>query len=168
MVAGYMLFYGGDRSAVPSVLIGRQAPTLDLSPLPGRDATLLSDAYFDQLPAEIDVVALNVWASWCVPCRAEHPQIVAMSNMPNVQVVGLNYKDKGEDALAFLRELGDPYTAIGADSEGRTAIEYGVYGVPETFLIDRTGIIREKYVGPIIRSTFEDKVKPAIQRIAGS
>ncbi|MEM1364839.1 MAG: DsbE family thiol:disulfide interchange protein [Pseudomonadota bacterium] len=161
------LLRGGASNELPSALIGQRIPPLPLVPLPGREATSLSEAYFDNLDPEIDVVALNVFASWCVPCRAEHPQIEAMADMKNVEVVGLNYKDRPEAALAFLQELGDPYAAIGGDPDGRVALDYGVYGVPETFLIDRDGVIRARYAFPILPSNFADQVRPAILEIAG-
>ncbi|MEO0497340.1 MAG: DsbE family thiol:disulfide interchange protein [Pseudomonadota bacterium] len=161
------LLRGGATSEIPSALVGQPIPPLPLVPLPGKEAAALSDAFFASLEADIDVVALNVFASWCVPCRAEHAQIEAIADMENVLVVGLNYKDKPEAALAFLDELGDPYAALGGDPDGRVALDYGVYGVPETFLIDRNGIIRARYAFPILPSNLEQQVLPAIAQIAG-
>lgn len=161
------LLRGGASSEIPSALVGQPIPALPLVPLPGMEAAALSQAFFETLDPGVDVVALNVFASWCVPCRAEHAQIEAMAAMENVLVVGLNYKDKPEAAIAFLDELGNPYSALGGDPDGRVALDYGVYGVPETFLIDRDGIIRARYAFPILPSNLEQQVLPAIKQIAG-
>jgi cytochrome c biogenesis protein CcmG, thiol:disulfide interchange protein DsbE len=109
------------------------------NPVPG-----LSDA---DLKGRVTVV--NVWASWCVPCRQEHPALVELAKDPAVRVVGINYKDSPDNARRFLRELGNPFAAIGADSSGRAAIDWGVYGVPETFVVGPDGTIRHKHIGPL-------------------
>lgn len=112
-----------------------------------------------------EVVAVNVFASWCIPCRAEHPLISRMAEDKIVPVYGLNYKDKKEDATAWLNELGDPYTRIGHDLSGRAGIEWGVTGVPETFIIGKNGRIRYKYVGPITADALNEVVIPKIQEL---
>jgi cytochrome c biogenesis protein CcmG/thiol:disulfide interchange protein DsbE len=106
---------------------------------------------------------LNVWASWCVSCREEHPLLLELSRSRTVQVYGLNYKDKREDALGWLRDFGDPYLLSAIDPEGRVAIDYGVYGVPETYLIDRNGVIRFKQVGPVTPDVLQDKILPLVK-----
>ncbi|MEO0637667.1 MAG: DsbE family thiol:disulfide interchange protein [Pseudomonadota bacterium] len=162
------LMRGGASDEIPSALIGQPIPPLELEAVSGQTSEVLSTGFLETLPPEVDVVALNVFASWCVPCRVEHPQIEAIAALDNVVVVGLNYKDKPEDAVAFLAELGNPYAAIGGDPEGRVALDYGVYGVPETFLIDRQGVVRARYAFPILPSHLIEQVQPAIQRIAGA
>ena len=144
-----------DVQRLPSALIDKPVPVFTLEPLndgqPG-----LSDA---DLKAP-GVKLLNIWASWCGPCRVEHPQLMALAES-GVTLHGLNYKDEPDNARAFLAELGDPYTLIGADRSGRTGIEFGVYGVPETFVIDGTGTITYKHVGPLLARDL-DKLRQAI------
>ena len=109
---------------------------------------------------------LNVWASWCVPCLAEHPYVTQLARTPaRVQVIGLNYKDKPADAQAWLQKHGDPYSSIVADRDGRVGIDYGVYGVPETFVIDRAGVIRHKQIGPITPEVLRDKLLPLLKEL---
>jgi cytochrome c biogenesis protein CcmG, thiol:disulfide interchange protein DsbE len=141
--------FAGDPSRVPSALIGRAVPAFTLDPVPGlteggNPVPGLSDA---DLKGRVTVV--NVWASWCVPCRQEHPALVELAKDPAVRVVGINYKDSPDNARRFLRELGNPFAAIGADSSGRAAIDWGVYGVPETFVVGPDGTIRHKHIGPL-------------------
>lgn len=147
-----------DPEALPSTFIGQPAPPLQLTDLPGKPA-LPSDVMTDG-----EVKLINFWASWCIPCRVEHPQIEALSEI--VPVYGINYKDNRDAspdaALRFLEELGDPYAAIGADDTGRTGIEWGLYGVPETFVVDGDGIVRLRFAGPITASVMEDTILPAI------
>ena len=131
-----------DPSRVPSPFIGKPAPAFELPDLFGGPK--LTNAAF-----EGRVSVLNVFASWCLPCRVEHPFLMALAKDGKAQVLGLNYKDKPEDAKAWLEKHGNPYSRIGADRSGRAAIEWGVYGVPETFLIGPDGRIRHKVVGPI-------------------
>jgi cytochrome c biogenesis protein CcmG/thiol:disulfide interchange protein DsbE len=152
-----------DASVVPSVLIDKPAPEFSLPPLPGRE-TGLSRADLTQG----DISVLNVFASWCIPCRAEHPLIKRLSREADVPVYGLNYKEKNpEDGGKWLDELGDPYTAVGMDLSGRTGIDFGVYGVPETFIIDGTGQIRYKHVGPVTVDVLEDVLMPKIAELKG-
>lgn len=142
---------------VPSPLIGRPVPAFSLPPVLGRTSGL-SDK---DLKGEVSVV--NVFASWCVPCRQEHPLIQRLAR--EVPVHGLNYKDRPEDAARWLDELGDPYTRTGADIDGRVSIDWGVYGVPETFVIDRDGRIAYKQIGPIQPQVLEEKILPLIHKL---
>jgi cytochrome c biogenesis protein CcmG/thiol:disulfide interchange protein DsbE len=142
--------YAGDPSRVPSALIGRPAPAFALAPMPGLSANGqpvpgLSDG---DLKGQVTVV--NVWASWCAPCRQEHPALMALAKEPSLRVVGINYKDQPENARRFLGALGNPFAAVGIDPNGRTAIDWGVYGVPETFIVGPDGTIRHKHIGPLL------------------
>ena len=110
-----------------------------------------------------DLTLVNVWASWCVPCRQEHPLLMQLAERGSVKVVGINYKDQPENALRFLGELGNPYEAVGVDASGRTAIDWGVYGVPESYLVDETGTIVYKKVGPFSEESFAEELLPAIE-----
>ncbi len=152
----------GDPSVLPSALIGHPAPVTDLPPLPGieRDGKAipgLSNATF--LGA---VTLVNVWASWCVPCRDEVPFLDQLSKDKRIQLVGINYKDSPEDARRFLNRFGNPFVATGRDGSGRTSIDWGVYGVPETFLIGRDGRIAYKLVGPITADNLIRTLEPEI------
>ena len=142
--------------ALPSTIEGRQAPAIAGVELPGLasfdDATLRGG----------DVTLVNFWASWCVPCRAEHPMIKELSEQ--LPVYGINYKDEAADGLDFLAELGDPFTAHVADATGRMGINWGLYGVPETYVIAGDGTVVLRWAGPITRSIMEDTIKPAIER----
>ena len=128
---------------VPSPLIDKPAPAFALPRLGDAGGTLKRDELLGR------VWVLNVWASWCVPCRAEHPLLVELARKRVAPLYGLNYKDKADTAQAFLRQLGDPYTATVVDADGRVGIDYGVYGVPETFDIDKAGFIRHNQIGPL-------------------
>lgn len=154
-IAGFLLsgLYRADPDGLPSTFIGRAAPALTVTELDGR--TLLTPA----LLAADDVKLVNFFASWCVPCRVEHPQIEALGKL--LPVYGIDHKDKPEDAARFLQELGDPYAAIGADP-GRTGIDWGITGVPETFVIDADGRVAFRYAGPITASVMTDTILPAI------
>lgn len=147
--------FSGDASKVPSALIGKPAPAVTLAPLQGlqRDGQPVPAFGMADL-AEGKATIVNVFASWCAPCRVEHPFLVAMADSAavkqgKVQLVGFNYKDEAENARRFLGALGNPYSAVGADRAGRAAIDWGVYGVPETFLIGPDGRILDKHVGPL-------------------
>ena len=131
-----------DPTVVPSPLIGKSVPEFALPPLDGRAEGLSSDDLRN------DVTLVNVFASWCVACRAEHPLFMELQRRGMVVVHGINYKDRPEDAKRWLADLGDPYTRIGADLDGQVSIDWGVYGVPETFLVDEDGVIRYKQIGP--------------------
>lgn len=150
-----------DPRKIPSVLIDRPAPQFSLPGLPGLGDGLATD----HLTGQPQLV--NVFASWCGPCRIEHPVLMRLSQEAGIPVLGINYKDKPDDALAFLNETGNPYMRIGADRDGRVGIEWGVYGVPETFVIDATGRIRYKHVGPILPGDMEEKILPIIRELRG-
>ena len=142
---------------VPSPLIGKPVPQFSLPPVKGR-VLGLSDK---DLKGKVSVV--NVFASWCVPCRQEHPLIQQLATV--VPVHGLNHKDRPDDAARWLGELGDPYTRTGADLDGRVSIDWGVYGVPETFVIDRDGRIAYKQIGPITPQVLRDTIVPLVNRL---
>jgi len=144
---------------LPSALIGRPVPEFELPPIEGREDGLSSA----DLRGGISIV--NVWASWCVPCRTENPLLVELAESGTVPIYGINYKDNSEEALAFLEELGDPFTRIGADRSGRVAIDWGVYGLPETFVIDAEGRIAYKHVGPFDRQSLEEDILPVVRRL---
>jgi cytochrome c biogenesis protein CcmG, thiol:disulfide interchange protein DsbE len=136
------LLSGRDNTTVPSALIGRPAPDAALAPLGGNPA-------FSMPALKGEVVIVNVWASWCAPCRDEHPLLIALSKDERFVLAGINYKDGAANAVGFLEELGNPFDVIGADESGRAAIDWGVYGVPETFIVGRNGLIAFKHVGPL-------------------
>lgn len=142
-VFAYRVNDGADRSVVPSALIDAPAPAVTLPPLAGGAPGIVPDMF------EGRVTLLNVFASWCAPCRVEHPLLMEIAGTPDLQLVGLNYKDKAPAAQAFLAELGNPYDVVGVDADGRAGIEWGVYGVPETFIVGPDGTIRAKHVGPL-------------------
>lgn len=162
------LFYGrlfsGDASRVPSALIGRDAPKLDLPPLEGLTADGKPVPGLTATDFDGGVTVLNVFASWCVPCRDEHPYLVELSKMPGFRLVGLNYKDDADNARRFLGRFGNPYAAVGVDSSGRAAIDWGVYGVPETFVVGRDGLITYKYIGPIDANGLKQRLIPEIEK----
>ncbi|PRY26256.1 cytochrome c biogenesis protein CcmG/thiol:disulfide interchange protein DsbE [Aliiruegeria haliotis] len=162
-VAG--LFFAGmhreNPDSLPTALKGQQAPTLELAPL--ADKPLLTD----EALRNGDVKLVNFWASWCAPCRVEHPQLVELAK-EGIEIHGINYKDKDDKALAFLSGLGDPYTLSGTDSSGRTGLDWGVYGVPETFVVDGEGRIVTRFAGPIISSVLENTIRPAIEEARGN
>ena len=141
---------------VPSPLIGKPVPAFDLPPVKGRTPGL-SGA---DLKGEVSLV--NVFASWCAACREEHPLLMELTRNGIVPIHGLNYKDKPNDAESWLNELGDPYTRTGADLNGRVGIEWGVYGVPETFVVDRNGRIAYKHIGPLTPKALRNKILPLI------
>ena len=143
---------------VPSPLIGKPAPPFEL---PRLDAP---DKSFSQKEMLGKVWVLNVWASWCPPCLVEHPIVTDLAK--TVPVVGLNYKDTREEALPWLKRNGNPYELIVFDAAGRIGIDYGVYGVPETYVIDRKGVIRYKHIGPLTPEVTRDKVRPLVQELA--
>jgi cytochrome c biogenesis protein CcmG/thiol:disulfide interchange protein DsbE len=141
--------FSGDPSRVPSALIGRPVPAFALAPLEGLQASGQPVPGLAQADLKGRVTVVNVWASWCAPCRQEHPLLMDLAKDPSVQVVGINYKDNPENARRFLGALGNPFAAVGVDPNGRTAIDWGVYGVPETFIIGPDGTIRHKQIGPL-------------------
>lgn len=135
----------GDPSTLPSVLINKPVPTFSLPAIEQLGVPGLTDA--DLKTGTVTVV--NIWASWCVPCREEHAQLVQLSKRSDIRLVGINNKDQPENARRFLGALGQPFAAIGSDSNGRVSIDWGGYGVPETFIVDGKGVIRHKHVGPL-------------------
>jgi cytochrome c biogenesis protein CcmG/thiol:disulfide interchange protein DsbE len=139
---------------VPSPLVGKPAPAFELPVLQQ------SDKKFGPADMKGKVWLFNVWASWCESCRDEHPLLVALAKQAVLPIVGLNYKDKGEDAQRWLKQFGDPYQLSVVDAEGRIGIDYGVYGVPETYLIDGDGVIRFKQIGAITPQILEQKIMP--------
>ncbi len=153
----------GDPSIVPSVLIGKPAPDFKLAPIDGLNLPGLSRV--DLGSGKVTIV--NVWASWCAPCRAEHPVLLELSKRPDVKLVGIDNKDDPENARRFLGTLGNPYSAIGSDADGRATIDWGTYGVPETFIVDGQGIIRFKLIGglttELLNSGFAAEIEKAKQ-----
>ncbi len=147
---------------VPSPLIGKPAPAFKLSELHQNGKLLGKEDMLGK------VWLLNVWASWCVSCREEHPVLVEFSKQNIVPLYGLNYKDKRDDALAWLKQFGDPYTASIVDADGRVGIDYGVYGVPETFVIDKAGVVRYKQIGPVTPKALNEKILPLLKQLQQS
>jgi cytochrome c biogenesis protein CcmG/thiol:disulfide interchange protein DsbE len=165
-VAGFVLLVGllaiglqRDPREVPSPLIDKPAPVFDL---PRLDAPM---SRFSPEHLRGQVWLLNVWASWCVSCREEHPILLKLSHSGTVPVIGLDYKDQKNDAQQFLQRLGNPYQVIAFDADGRVGIDYGVYGVPETYVIDAQGVIRHKHIGPLTTTALEKTVLPLIDRL---
>jgi cytochrome c biogenesis protein CcmG/thiol:disulfide interchange protein DsbE len=148
-----------DPREVPSPLIGKPAPAFRLSKLHAPNETL------GAADLKGTVWLLNVWASWCVSCRVEHPLLVQLAQQNIVPVYGLDYKDKPDDGRAWLTQNGNPYAASIVDLDGRVGIDYGVYGVPETFVIDKTGIVRYKQIGPITPEALQDKILPLVREL---
>ncbi len=161
LAAGVWMSRKPNREALPSPLVGKPAPAFTLPSLhePERMVSLsdLRGAPF----------LMNVWGSWCAACREEHPVLTRFAETKRVRVVGYNYKDARADALRWLEQFGNPFWLVVADREGRTAIDWGVYGAPETFLVDADGVIRWKHVGPITDATVRDEILPALQKIEG-
>lgn len=164
------LFYrglSGDPAEVPSVLINKPVPDFALAPVAALNLPGLASA--DLKKGEVTLV--NVWASWCVPCRSEHPLLMELARREDLRVVGINYKDDPENARHFLITLGVPFTAVGSDANGRASVDWGVYGVPESFLVDGKGVIRLKWIGPLSAEALRNEIIPkveAIRRGAGS
>jgi cytochrome c biogenesis protein CcmG/thiol:disulfide interchange protein DsbE len=160
------LFYfrlgAGDPSRIPSALIGRPAPQTDLPPVSGliKDGKPVPGVHAADFKGAVTLV--NVWASWCIPCHEETPLLAKLATDKRIRLVGINYKDEPENARRFLGRYGNPYAATGADRSGRAAIDWGVYGVPETFVIGRDGRIAYKLVGPITADNLKHVLEPAI------
>lgn len=164
LLAGLILLFAYglklDPRKIPSPLVGKPLPAFALPTLadPGRQLGP------QQLRGR--VYLLNVWASWCVACREEHPLLNELARAKTVTLIGLNYKDQRADALAWLKEMGNPYETSLSDLDGRLGIELGVYGVPETFVIDKEGVIRYKHIGPLTPAVLEQKLLPLIKQIS--
>jgi cytochrome c biogenesis protein CcmG, thiol:disulfide interchange protein DsbE len=159
----------GDPSRIPSALIGRAAPATELPAVAGLERN--GQPVPGIMPADFKdaVTVLNVWASWCVPCRDEAPLLVKLAADKRIRLVGINYKDQADNARRFLGRFGNPFAASGADASGRAAIEWGVYGVPETFIVGRDGRIAYKLVGPLTPENLERVLKPEIEKaLAGT
>ncbi len=161
-VFGFYLYQmgpgGKDISVVPSALIDKPAPEFSLPPIEGRNDGFASS----DLAGKVSLV--NVFASWCLPCRVEHPILMRLAD-EGVPIFGINIRDKPEDARRFLDQLGNPYRRIGADNNGRVSIDWGVYGYPETFIVDRGGRIRYKKIGPIMPRDLDEKIRPILERL---
>lgn len=147
---------------VPSPLIDKAAPAFRVPQLHAADKTIAPEDLKGK------VWLFNVWASWCVSCRQEHPLLVELAKRNVVPIIGLNYKDGRDAGLGWLREHGDPYALSAFDADGRVGIDYGVYGVPETFLIDKAGVIRYKHIGPLTAEAIENKLLPKIKELNGA
>jgi cytochrome c biogenesis protein CcmG/thiol:disulfide interchange protein DsbE len=154
----------GDPSRLPSALIGRPVPATDLPPVAGlvRDGAAVPGLASSDFSGAVTLV--NVWASWCVPCHDEAPLLMKMAEDKRLRIVGINYKDQPENARRFIGRHGNPFLAVGADPNGRASIDWGVYGVPETFVVGRDGRIAYKLVGPITPDNLERTLKPAIEK----
>jgi cytochrome c biogenesis protein CcmG, thiol:disulfide interchange protein DsbE len=156
----------GDPSVLPSALIGHPAPVTDLPPLPGVERNGKPIPGVSNATFQGAVTLVNVWASWCVPCRDEVPFLEQLSKDTRIQLVGINYKDAAEDARRFLNRFGNPFAANGRDASGRTSIDWGVYGVPETYLVGRDGRIAYKLVGPVTADNLVRTLEPEIAKAA--
>jgi cytochrome c biogenesis protein CcmG/thiol:disulfide interchange protein DsbE len=159
-----LLLGAGDPSRIPSALIGYPAPRTDLAPLPGLERDGKAIPGLDSAEFQGRVTVLNVWASWCVPCREEAALLMTVAADPRLRVVGMNYKDQPDNARRFLRRYGNPFAANGTDGNGRAANEWGVYGVPETFVIGRDGRIAYKLIGPVTPDNLKTALQPAIEK----
>ena len=162
-----LFFYrlgSGDPSRIPSALIGHPVPAIDLPPIPGleRDGKAVPGVTNATFQGAVTIV--NVWASWCVPCHDEAPLLEQLSRDKRIQLVGINYKDAPDNARRFLSRYGNPFAAAGRDETGRASIDWGVYGVPETFLIGRDGRIAYKLVGPITADNLANTLGPQIEK----
>ena len=144
---------------VPSPFIGKPAPQFTLPELLGTNETISNHDFKDQ------VWLLNVWASWCAACRDEHPLLNQLSTQEVAPILGLNYKDNNTEAIAWLNQFGNPYQQVAVDQDGQIGIEYGVYGVPETFVIDKNGDIRHKHIGPLTESDIRSTLLPMIRKL---
>jgi cytochrome c biogenesis protein CcmG, thiol:disulfide interchange protein DsbE len=164
MVLFLFRLYAGDPSRIPSALIGRPAPQTALPGLAGLQRDGVPVPGLDPAEFKGAVTVLNVWASWCVPCHDEAPLLMQLAQDSRLRLVGINYKDDADNARRFLGRYGNPFAAAGADQSGRAGIEWGVYGVPETFVIGRDARIVYKLVGPIRADNFDSVLKPAIDK----
>ncbi len=152
-----------DPSLVRSVLINKAAPAFTLPAVAGTGVE-----GFDTASLKGEVTVVNVFASWCIPCRDEHPLLEALKTESGVRLFGINQRDQADNAVKFLTELGNPYDRIGGDTDNRVSIDWGVYGVPETFVVNAEGVITYKHVGPMTPGSLEADVLPAIERAKGS
>ncbi|MBI3701544.1 MAG: DsbE family thiol:disulfide interchange protein [Afipia sp.] len=154
----------GDPSRIPSALIGRPAPQTKLPPLDGLTVNGAQVEGLDPASFKGNVSVVNVWASWCVPCHDEAPLLVKLAQDKRIRVIGINYKDIADNARRFLGRYGNPFTAVGVDPNGRASIEWGVYGVPETFIVGRNGNIAYKLIGPVTEENIGGSLKTEIEK----
>lgn len=161
LVGYFLVALERDPAVLPSALLERPAPEFALAGLGDRPG-------FARADLAGGVALVNFFASWCVPCRAEHPMLMRLSNELHVPLYGIDYKDKPEDATRFLNDLGDPYGRIGVDREGRVGIDFGVYGVPETYVIDKGGRIRLRHVGPLTPEALRQEIEPLLRELGRS
>ena len=159
LVAIFVIGLRGDPQRLPSALIGRPAPAFDLAPLGGIDRPGFRTA---DLMGQVTVV--NVFASWCVPCHEEHPFLMELAKDARIRMAGINQKDQPENARRFLGRNGNPYALVGVDPAGRAVIDWGVYGVPETFVVGRDGTILFKHVGPITAAILDTVIRPEVEK----
>ena len=165
LAALFMIRLGaGDPSRIPSALIGHPAPTTSLPPLAGLERDGKPVPGLDSASFKGEVTLLNVWASWCVPCRNEAPLLMELAADTRIRVLGINYKDQTDNARRFLGRYGNPFAGNGVDANGRAAIEWGVYGVPESFVVGRDGRISYKLIGPITPDNLTRALKPEIEK----
>jgi cytochrome c biogenesis protein CcmG, thiol:disulfide interchange protein DsbE len=169
-LAGLFLvrLFAGDPSLIPSPLIGRPAPPTVLPPVAGLERNGVPLPGLNSADFMGAVTVVNVWASWCVPCRDEAPFLMQLADDNRFRLVGINYKDDADNARRFLARFGNPFAAAGADESGRTGIEWGVYGVPETFVIGRDGKVAYKLVGPLDQGTIDAVLRPQIDKALGN
>jgi cytochrome c biogenesis protein CcmG/thiol:disulfide interchange protein DsbE len=163
-VFAVQLMSGKNASVLPSALIGKPAPATALEPIPGLMKDGRQVPGLDPLDFSGHLTLVNVFASWCAPCREEQPVLMQLSGDKRFRMVGFNYKDKPANALAFLNGLGNPFEAVGSDPKGVNGIEWGVYGVPETYLVGPKGIILYKHVGPFTEASVKDDLMPAVEK----
>ena len=149
--------FNSNNNGLPSQFIGREAPNLNLEPFPGSPIPNQEDLTLN------GVKLVNYWASWCTPCRAEHPSLQYLAEL-GIPIIGINYKDEEEQALGFLAELGNPFQLIGSDTKGRTAVEWGVYGIPETFVVNGEGKVTFRFPGPITQRVLNDLILAEIDK----
>jgi cytochrome c biogenesis protein CcmG/thiol:disulfide interchange protein DsbE len=159
-----MRLYGDDPSKIPSALIGRPAPQTSLPPLEGLKREGAQVPGLDPAVFKGKVSVVNVWASWCVPCHDEAPLLTELGKDKRLQIVGINYKDAPDNARRFLGRYGNPFSVVGVDGDGRASIEWGVYGVPETFVVGREGTIVYKMVGPVTSANLDRVLKVEIEK----
>jgi cytochrome c biogenesis protein CcmG, thiol:disulfide interchange protein DsbE len=166
-LAGYFVLAlqpGYDPRALPSAMIDKEAPAFDL---PGLDGPGLTGAGISRDGFKGRPVVINFFASWCVPCREEHPLLMRLAEREHIRLYGIDYKDRPEDARRLLAQFGNPFAAVGEDSEGRTGLDFGVYGVPETYVLDASGHIRKKFTGPMTAEQVNNELLPILKQLGG-
>jgi cytochrome c biogenesis protein CcmG/thiol:disulfide interchange protein DsbE len=154
----------GDPARLPSALIGKPVPAFALQPVPGLEVNGRALAGFATADLKGQVSVVNVFASWCVPCHDEHPFLMELAKDNRIQMLGINYKDVADNARRFIGRFGNPYAKVGADPSGRASIDWGVYGVPETFIVGRDGTILYKFVGPITEDVLRSVIRPELEK----